>query len=128
MQRVVQSIGLIRELRGVALTECASGSRFFSLYFVENGAEMMEESTIVPFFRIIPPFDPFQKFSLVRADFFQFVVQKRHAHLFIHGFIIPCFCLNFKPLALRGVALSAEQTITYQKCLKLVLRLALGNL
>ena len=35
------------------------------------------------------PFDLFQKFFLVRADFFQFVVQKRHTYLLVHASIIP---------------------------------------
>lgn len=34
------------------LAECASGSRFLSLFLVEDGASMKVESTIVPFLRI----------------------------------------------------------------------------
>lgn len=51
------------------------------------------------------PLDPFQKYFLVRADFFQFVVQKRHAHLLVHAFIIAHSCPIFNAFVLRGGAL-----------------------
>ena len=37
------------------------------------------------------PFDLFQKFSLMRFDFFQFVINKRQIHLFVHVLILPLF-------------------------------------
>ena len=51
------------------------------------------------------PLDPFQKHFLVRADFFQFVVQKRYAHLLVHIFIIAHSCPIFNAFVLRGGAL-----------------------
>ena len=42
------------------------------------------------------PLDPFQQYFLVRADFFQFVVQKRHTHLLVHVFIIAHFLPGFQ--------------------------------
>ncbi len=33
------------------LTECASESRFFSAFFIEDGADIIVESTMVPFSR-----------------------------------------------------------------------------
>ena len=46
---------LIAEVPGIAFFHLMGiQSRFFSLFLVEEGAEMMVESTIVPFFRISP--------------------------------------------------------------------------
>ena len=64
------------------------------------------------------PLDPFQQYSLVRADFFQFVVQKRHAHLLVHVFIIALFCPVFNVFVLRGDALSKKPVISRVSCIK----------
>lgn len=40
-------------------------------------------------------FDLFQKFFLMRFDFFQFVAKKRQIYLFVHTLILPLFCNLF---------------------------------
>ena len=64
------------------------------------------------------PLDPFQQYFLVRADFFQFVVKKRHAHLLVHVLIIALFCPVFNVFVLRGDALSKKPVISRVSCIK----------
>ena len=48
--------------------ECASGSRFFSAFFVEDGTKIIVESTIVPFFK--NQTFCFQRFNHLRKQLF----------------------------------------------------------